>query len=77
MRIFQKCKSQLIARSLLRVPVQSDLTPHPGSLSLPRTPLSQLGWTALHKAAENEDVEMMEYLLDRGANINALNPVRP
>ncbi len=36
----------------------------------------QLGWAALHKAAENEDLEMIEYLLDHGADINVRNPVR-
>jgi hypothetical protein len=40
-------------------------------------PHTQLGWAALHKAAENEDVEMIEYLLANGANINVVNKVGP
>ncbi len=35
----------------------------------------QIGWSSMHKAAENEDVEMLEYLLDQGANMDIRNKV--
>lgn len=33
----------------------------------------QINWAALHKAAENSDIEMMQYLVDHGADVNVRN----